>query len=619
MQRVIARLGIVAIVAFAAALAQAQTCTEAQISSPVNGSILTPNAAGQVTFSWCNASADYFLVLESVPGAHDIFYAIVTVTSVSLGPTCASAPPIQCIPMNGEPIYAHLQTQVKGVWNVGFDTQYTAGTTAGAGTAVWKGGAGLWSTSANWSGGMPNGNFNVFIDKGNSVASAVTLDMNAAIDSLTIDAGDSLALRDTTDLTVSGTSISNAGSIAFNSAGNPTGISIAPGHNVGLTGGGKLTLSETTDYEMSFISGGTGSILTNVDNTIQGTGQIGQLGGLQLVNQIKGIISANQKFPLTVNAAGGVSNAGLMKAIGGHTLGISSPVANTGTVQTVGGGSKVQITQSLSNTGKLMVGAGGLINMTGPFSNFAGTTLTGGTYAVTGTLQFLNANVVTNAATVTLTGTASKIIDQLSNNGVQNLAANATSGSLTLQSGRTLTVPGAFSNAGKVLVGVGSGFGAGTSYTQTAGKTTVDGVLLAPGGMNIKAGSLFGKGTITSTVVSSGSVTPSDSLTTAGQLSIAGTYTQNALGSLNIAIGGLTVGTQYDRLAVTNGVSLNGKLALKRINGFLPAIGSSFTILTGSAVSGTFATVTGLSINTGEHFQVNYLPTSVTVTVVSGP
>jgi hypothetical protein len=227
--------------------------------------------------------------------------------------------------------------------------------------------------------------------------------------------------------------------------------------------------------------------------------------------------------------------------------------------------------------------------------------------------------VVTNAANLVLSGTASKIIDQFSTNGLRNLATNTTAGSLTVQLGRTLTVPAAFSNAGKVVVGVGSGFGVGTSYKQTAGRTTVDGALSAPGGMNVQAGMLFGKGTIQSTVTSSGSVTPSDSALLPGQLSIAGTYTQNALGSLNISIGGLTVGTQYDRLAVSNGVSLNGKLILKRINGFLPAIGNSFTILTGSARSGTFSTVTGLSINSGEHFQVNYLPTSVTVTVVSGP
>jgi hypothetical protein len=88
---------------------------------------------------------------------------------------------------------------------------------------------------------------------------------------------------------------------------------------------------------------------------------------------------------------------------------------------------------------------------------------------------------------------------------------------------------------------------------------------------------------------------------------------------LNIAIGGLTVGTQYSQLAVANGASLNGTLNLKLINGFVPAIGNTFTILTGSAVTGIFATVEGLSINSGEHFAVNYNPTNVMLTVVPGP
>jgi len=179
-----------------------------------------------------------------------------------------------------------------------------------------------------------------------------------------------------------------------------------------------------------------------------------------------------------------------------------------------------------------------------------------------------------------------------------------------------LATPVKFSNAGKLIVGALSGFGTSSSYTQTAGTTTVEGVLSAPAGMNIQAGLLFGKGTIKSKVHSSGSVTPGDSVTSTGNLSIAGTYTQSATGALNISIGGLTVGTQYDRLAVANGVSLNGTLNIKLIHSFVSTIGSTFTILTGSAITGKFATVNGLSINSCEHFTIHYAPTTVTLTVV---
>ena len=44
----------------------------ARMISPQDGATLP---AGAVTFQWCNASADYFLAIETVPGAHDIFYA----------------------------------------------------------------------------------------------------------------------------------------------------------------------------------------------------------------------------------------------------------------------------------------------------------------------------------------------------------------------------------------------------------------------------------------------------------------------------------------------------------------------------------------------------------------
>jgi hypothetical protein len=112
-------------------------------------------------------------------------------------------------------------------------------------------------------------------------------------------------------------------------------------------------------------------------------------------------------------------------------------------------------------------------------------------------------------------------------------------------------------------------------------------------------------------------MTAGDSTSKPGKLTMIGTYTQNSTGTLNISVGGTAAGTFGD-LAVTNGVSLGGTLSIKLINGFVPAIGDSFTVLTGSAVSGEFATVKGTSINSSEHFQVNYNATNVTLIVVSG-
>src|SRR5712692_4260581 len=362
--------------------------------------------------------------------------------------------------------------------------------------------------------------------------------------------------------------VNNTGTILLNGTASQTDLHFQA-QSATLTGKGKVIMSNSPNNSIGAFGGG----LTNLNNTIEGAGHI---GNTQAAVNNKGKIIANQPTTLIIDCV------------------------------------------AFSNPGSLIVNKGSLMNINDTFSNFSGTTLTGGTYMVSGTLQFNGANIVNDAAHITLTGTASAIIDQAANDALRNFAAITSKGSLTLTSGKTLTTPGSLSSAGKLTVGAGTNLKVTGSYTQTAGSTTVDGTLTAPSGTTIGAGSVFGKGTIASTVVSSGSVTAGDSATKAGKLSLS-TYTQNSSGSLNIQIGGSTRNSANSQLAVANGVSLHGTLNLKLINGFLPAIGNTFIILTGSAVSGTFATVNGLSINSGEHFTVTYHPTNVTLTVVSGP
>jgi hypothetical protein len=290
---------------------------------------------------------------------------------------------------------------------------------------------------------------------------------------------------------------------------------------------------------------------------------------------------------------------------------------------------------AFNNMGKLSVAKGSTLDITlGPFLNFSGTTLTGGTYLVAGTLQFDNANIVTNAANITLTGTSSQIIDQSSHNALASFATNASSGSFTLSGGQVFAA-GAFSNAGRMTISKGSTFTAGGGgYTQTGGTTRVDGtlatsglssfrsgelLLVAAGPIDIQGGSVFGTGNLSAIVNSSGVITPADSGAKTGVLTITGAYTQNPAGALDINIAGTTPGKQFDRLAVTGTASLSGTLNIGLLNGFVPALGSVFGILTASSVSGRFATVNGASINPSEHFAVKYNANNVTLHVVTGP
>lgn len=337
-----------------------------------------------------------------------------------------------------------------------------------------------------------------------------------------------------------------------------------------LTGSGKLVMNPNTCFE------GLGNSFTN-ESTIEGSGSIGDSNPMPITNT--GTILANQGSPLLI----------------------------------------VPDASGFTNTGKLIVNPGRAMTVKNTFNNLSPAgVLTGGTYVVSGALTLQNA-ITTNDASITLQGAAAEISNESpSNNALGALAANAPKGVLLLQKGQALATTTGLTNAGKITVGADSSLSVGGGYTQTSGATQVDGALSVNSPMNIEKGTLLGQGAVGAGVISSGTVTVGDSATKPGKLSVSGTYTQTATGALNLAVGGMTVGTQYSQLAVSNGVSLAGTLSVKLVNGFTPAIGDTFAVVTGSAVSGTFSVVKGLSINSAEHFSVGYGANSVTLTVVSG-
>jgi hypothetical protein len=153
-------LFVVTVAALTATAASAQTtCPVAQLISPTPGSTLP---AGAVTFEWCNANADYFLTVESIPGAHDIFFAFAGgagpgagVISVTLGPACAPTSPTGCIPASGESIFVTLWTLKRGAvvppspFNYTFTASNTAPAPAATATTVGSSSVLFSSTSQN--------------------------------------------------------------------------------------------------------------------------------------------------------------------------------------------------------------------------------------------------------------------------------------------------------------------------------------------------------------------------------------------------------------------------------------------------------------------------------------
>jgi hypothetical protein len=86
---------------------------------------------------------------------------------------------------------------------------------------------------------------------------------------------------------------------------------------------------------------------------------------------------------------------------------------------------------------------------------------------------------------------------------------------------------------------------------------------------------------------------------------------------MNAFIGGTTVGTQYSQLQVAGTATLAGTLTVALASGFTPTVGSTFTVLNASSISGAFTNST-IAISSTEHFNVSYTSTGVVLTVASG-
>jgi hypothetical protein len=180
---------------------------------------------------------------------------------------------------------------------------------------------------------------------------------------------------------------------------------------------------------------------------------------------------------------------------------------------------------------------------------------------------------------------------------------------------------GTLTNNGTIVVNAGTGGGRNifggllnNGHLQVMTTLTVSG---AGGFENAAAGVIDGNGvlTVTSTTFrNGGQLNPGSS---PAVFTITGAYTQLASGTINVEIGGLTAGTQFDQIKISAAATLAGVLNLSRIGGYEPNLGDAFDVLTYSSRVGTFTTINGLSIGNGKKFSPTYGATKLTLTVVA--
>jgi hypothetical protein len=249
------------------------------------------------------------------------------------------------------------------------------------------------------------------------------------------------------DLGLSG-SIVNSGTISVTSTGNATDIELQGGV-VALSGGGTVTLNSTAGAQDARING-TGT-LTNVDNTIEGSGNIG-LNALGVANQVGGTIDANVNGELLIidpSSALGLTNAGMMQASNGGVLVLSG--FGNGTFDNTGGtiqaldGSQVQLVTSASvSNGTLSSSGSGFVTVTSGNSAFLSNLANTGTIITENNTLLGIIGTIDNSGTITIVSTGN------------TTSLNLNAGNTTLTGGGTvfLSSPGASTSA--VINGTGT-------------------------------------------------------------------------------------------------------------------------------------------------------------------
>ncbi len=116
---------------------------------------------------------------------------------------------------------------------------------------------------------------------------------------------------------------------------------------------------------------------------------------------------------------------------------------------------------------------------------------------------------------------------------------------------------------------------------------------------------------VPSNFTNNGIVAPGNS---AGTLSYIGNFLPSVTAVLDVQLGGVNE-TDYDKLNVTGSAKLNGTLKVSLINGFIPAAGDSFVVLTTtSAITDSFVT---FDIQSGLYLTIKKNANNVTLVVDS--
>lgn len=520
-----------------------------------------------------------------------------------------------------------------------------------ADTCTWQGGNGDWMVSTNWTcGRVPTESDDVVIDLegvGPQINAATT---GIVVNSITIDSGAMMTVNATTNsLTAYANSFANSGEIVINGDNaSGSGLTIwSPFANNGTVtiNSGGIRLVKGGTHAGDFIGlAGTALYL--------GSDFPGQIFTFTADSQIQVpiiMIRGEGGYAPTVNIAGEFSpwlvsetdsrmdimGSGAAKAVVNFTTtNVLMPyevVVSTGTLNlpalsldipklkvmssTLHNPSQLRIMDYLELLSYTLTGSGGiLVDSQASTFTLSGGTISGKTIYNPITANWVSGNItLADGAIFQNNGTFNaKATTTMTETAAESFINNGSFVKMTEATTTTMNIP--FTNNGTVETVAGTlvflkGMDNGENAVIDLGGGTLD-----PGTtLNLASGdSLVGSGTLAADLVNAGTVKPGES---PGSITVQGDYTQESSGVLEIQLGGTTAGTQYDQLTVTGTATLAGTLNVSLIDGFIPQVGDSFTILPYGTRSGSFFP---LSRPESYRWGIDYGYSGLTLTVLEG-
>jgi autotransporter-associated beta strand protein len=501
-----------------------------------------------------------------------------------------------------------LQGNIVNNAEVTFDQGVTgtyAGVMSGSGSLTKSGGLGLILTGANtYSGGTTVSAGALF---GNTTSLQGNIVNNADV-----------TFNQTSDGTYSGV-ISGSGTVTKNSAGKLTFTGVNTYGGTTFASGGPLAIGASNRL-------GPGMIV------ISGTGKLETTASFTLTQAVHGSGSAPTVDTAgnDVTISGTVSGQNLTKA-GAGTLTLSSSNTHTGTTSLTGGtlaigaadrlgtstlaltnGATLKTTGDMNLPNASFGSGGGVIDTDGHVANAGNLSGAGSfTKAGAGLLVLLGTSTYSGGTTVsggTLQGDTTNLLGNIVNNA-----------SVTFDQATDGTYAGVLSGTGDVAKTGGGKLTLSGVSTFSGTLDVTNGILAVTGSLanadvDLTGGTLGGTGSVGDVALSAGTVlTPGMSVGTlsTGAVSFAGGSTFAA--ELD--------GSGADRMEGSGAVGLNGAtLDLSLLGGYSHTPGTVYTIVQGSAVTGTFAGLAnGATIDAGGHrFRVNYTASGVTLTGLPG-